>query len=123
MLWNNHGWGLREMLFLCAILLFFVLIVAVLVSQLYGNLERNTRDNEKNSSYAHVETLLKNAARKYVKKTNDTSSIILSDDLISEYISLEDLTVNNDICEGYVVYENNTYTPYISCAHYETEGY
>lgn len=114
---NNHGWGLKEMLFLSAILLFFVLLIAVLVGQLYGNV-----GNETPSAYQKVEQNLVKAARRYYK--DNESNYVTSDELVLEdYLSLKDLTVDDDICEGYVMIDGNTYDAYITCEHYETEGY
>ena len=114
---NNHGWGLKEMLFLSAILLFFVLLVAVLVGQLYGN-----TGNETPNAYQKVEQNLLKAARRYYK--DNEGNYVTSDELVLEdYLSLKDLTVDDDICEGYVIMDGNDYDAYISCNHYETEGY
>ena len=117
MLRNNHGWGLKEMLFLSAILLFFVLLIAVLVGQLYENV-----GNENSNAYKKVEQNLLRAARRYYK--DQESEYVSSDELVLEdYLSLKDLTVNDDICEGYVIMSEKSFESYISCKYYETEGY
>ncbi len=119
MIRNNHGWGLKEMLFLSAILLFFVFLIAVLINQLY-----ETTDSLINNptSYQQVENNLKIAAKEYYEEYHE--DYILSDDLIFEkYLTLKNMTVKDDICEGYVTYQERHFNAYITCDKYETEGY
>lgn len=126
MIRNNHGWGLKEMLFLTALLLFFLLVIAVLVNNLYSGLEKNnqTTTPKNNYTYKQVEENLKEASQKYIKKIKEEKELVSSEELLKEnIIELEKLTSGNDICEGYVKIENKVYTPYISCVHYKTEGY
>ncbi len=122
MLRNNHGWGLKEMLFLSALLLFFVLLVAFSISQFYQDLEGGISSSS--NSYEAIESRLKVAAKKYHQEGKNEESLILSDTLLSEgYLSLNDLTYQDDICEGYVIVKEKEYTPFIHCAYYESEGY
>ena len=69
-----------------------------------------------------MEQNLLKAARRYYK--DNEGNYVTSDELVLEdYLSLKDLTVDDDICEGYVMMDENDYDAYITCEHYETEGY
>ena len=125
---NNQGWGLREMLFFSGILLLAVIVVAILVNTLYNDLSSSLPNNasDKNAStYEQVEENLANAAKRYYRAhQEEAGDLIVSEDLIEEnYITVQKLTVNNDICDGYVLVEDDVFTPYITCTNYETEGY
>ena len=126
---NNHGWGLREMLFICAGIILCVLFVAAMVNNLYSEITPATggetsRPSTSTNTYEKVEKRLESAAKLYHRRHEEIGNLIISDDLLDEkYLTTEDLTVNNDFCSGYVIVENNVYTPYISCENYETEGY
>ncbi len=123
MILDKNGWGLREMIFICAILLFLVILVAVMINYLYeGATSNNTSTTD---SYIQVEKNLKIAAERYYRHMdNENIELIVSEDLLAEnYLTEEKMTVNNDFCTGYVLVEKNTFVPYITCSNYETEGY
>ena len=124
MILNKNGWGLREMLFICAILLFCVILVAVMINYLYEGITSNGTSTTTNS-YTQDEKNLKIAAERYYRKLDDENvNLIVSEDLFAEeYLTEEKMTVDNDVCTGYVLIEENTFTPYITCDNYETEGY
>ena len=117
---NNHGWGLKEMLFFSAILLFFVLFVSVLINSLYSQLDLSNNG----STYKDIENNLKIAARRYIKNhADDDSEILTSDELIeNKYLTSSKLKTSNDTCEGYVMITDD-YEVFIHCNNYETEGY
>lgn len=125
---NKHGWGLNEMLFLSAILLFFVFFVAIMINSLYKGLEKKDTTqlpttNDIEYSYEDIENNLKSAAKKYLKIEKEEYSIVTSDTLIEKgYINIKKMTSKNDICEGYVVL-NKEFDTFILCANYQTEGY
>ena len=129
---NNHGWGLKEMLFFSAILLFFVLLVSVLINSLYSQLDLSNNGSSSNPSsstnngytYKDIETNLKIAARRYIKNhADDDSEILTSDELIeNKYLTSSKLKTSNDTCEGYVMITDD-YEAFIHCNNYETEGY
>lgn len=121
---NNHGWGLREMLFICAGILFCVLFVAVMINNLYDGLTETQKPDTAPKTYVDVEDKLEEAARVFHRRHEEYGNLIISEDLLDEgYITEEDLTVNGDFCSGYILIENNTFSSYISCNNYETEGY
>lgn len=126
MIKNNHGWGLKEMLFFAAIIFFFVILAVVVANNLYEGLPSNPlseSQTKKEKSYQDIENSLRNAAKKYVIKTRETSDIIISDELISsQFITVDELTLKGDTCSGYVITGNN-YATYITCNNYETQGY
>ncbi len=128
---NNHGWGLKEMLFFSAILLFFVLLVSVLINSLYSQLDLSNNGSSTSSSstssgytYKDIENNLKFAAQRYIKNhADDDSEILTSDELLeSKYIMSSKLKTSNDTCEGYVMITDD-YETFIHCNNYETEGY
>jgi len=124
MIRNNHGWSLKEMLFLTSILVLAMLVVVVLVNSLYNSLEgtKSSEEKPKSYSYQEVEKNLSDAAKRYYKK--EESNLITSDDLMeNKYIDIKKLTAGSDICEGYVLVEEKEFTPFITCTNYETEGY
>lgn len=122
---NNRGWGLREMLFICAVLFFCVILAAVLINQLYSSLPIGNLENTSSDNYAQIEKNIKEAAQIYYRKNEDESrSLITSEELILEgYLKESKMRIGKDSCTGYVIIENNTYSPYITCENYETEGY
>lgn len=79
--------------------------------------------------YSILEQSIKNAAKNYLNdnKLNESLSLIISSkDLIEKnYLSnFYDLADEKNLCNGYVVYKSNKYTPYIWCkGSYATEGY
>ena len=123
---NNHGWGLKEMLFFSAIIFFFMILAVVLINNMYQGLtgeSPTSKASTRNYSYTDIEKNLKNAAKKYVTKTKDTSDLIISDELIAEkYLSEKEMQTENDECSGYVLVDEN-YEPFITCNDYETQGY
>ncbi len=127
MIKNKNGWGLREMLFICAIIFFCVILASVMINRLYQSISPNLpgSENSSSNSYEQVEKNLASAARIYYNRHKEEDvSLIISEDLLSEgYLNEAKLTVKDDLCSGYVIVANNTFTPYIACANYETEGY
>ena len=123
---NNHGWGMREMLIFSAIIFFFVILAVVLINNLYQGLTSelpSAQKNEKKYGYRDVEVNLRDAAKKYVLKTKDTSDLIISDELIrNNYLTNKQMRVEDDECSGYVLVDEN-YAAFISCDNYETKGY
>lgn len=121
---NNQGWGLREMLLLCAILLFCVLLVATLINNLYEGLASGNNNTTSSNAYTKVERSLASAARIYSRRYEVSNNLIISEDLLDVgYITEEELMVEDDVCTGYVLVNEDKFTPFISCQNYETEGY
>ena len=109
-----------------------ILIVSLVVTLLsYVPFLNPNRDaysekyNELVNVYEQVEKNLASAARIYYNRHKEEDvSLIISEDLLSEgYLNEAKLSVKDDLCSGYVIVANNTFTPYIACANYETEGY
>ena len=128
---TNHGWGLREMIFLSAVILFFVIVAAIMVSNLYSDLnlssDNNSGSNSNSSSeytYTEIEQHLSDAARRYYRThSDDGSAIVISEDLVElNYLRSSQLETDNDTCEGYAVIADD-FKAYITCSYYETEGY
>ena len=107
---NNKGCGLNTLLIIGSCLLIFLLIAAYYIYVLYSSLNNNY--------YIVLEDKLVNSAKKYGLKSKVS------------YKSLKDLGYinslkdeNNNECDGYVLYDDSTYTAYIKCDNYITEGY
>ena len=58
---TNHGWGLREMIFLSAVIFFFVIIAAVMVNNLYSDLnlsQNNDSSSTSSNGYTYQDMVL-----------------------------------------------------------------
>lgn len=126
---TNHGWGLREMIFLSAVIFFFVIVAAVMVNNLYSDLNLSQNNDSSSTSsngytYQDIEQNLSSAARRYYRShSDDTSTIVISEDLVElGYLKSSQLETNDDVCEGYAIIADD-FEPYITCSYYETEGY
>ncbi len=132
---NNKGWGLKEMILLSCVILVAVFVAAIMINNLYKDLDMNINGNNtsntsnssqnKDEKYATIERNLLGAARKYARENElEDEEIIDSDTLIDEgYLTLSKMTNEDDTCEGYVTKQNSSYKAYISCESYETKGY
>lgn len=132
---NNKGWGLKEMVLLSCIILVAVFVAAIMINNLYKDLDMNINGNNtsnssnsnqnKDEQYTIIERNLLSAAKKYARENKlDDDEIIESDTLIDEgYLTLSKMTNEEDICDGYVTKQNSSYKAYISCESYETKGY
>ena len=132
---NNKGWGLKEMILLSCVILVAVFVAAIMINNLYKDLDMNINGNNtsntsnscenKDEKYATIERNLLSAARKYARENElEDEEIIDSDTLIDEgYLTLSKMTNEDDTCEGYVTKQNSSYKAYISCESYETKGY
>lgn len=123
---NNHGWGMRQMIWLTSGLLIALIVAIYFISILFNSLDVTRVDN----SYFDLETKLENAAIRYVSDNdidiNNIKKISLSTLKNEGYI--EDFRdEEGNYCGGYVKtsYVGNVedYEAYISCNNYETEGY
>ena len=132
---NNKGWGLKEMILLSCVILVAVFVAAIMINNLYKDLDMNINGNNtsnssnsnqnKDEKYTTIERNLLSAAKKYARENKlDDDEIIESDTLIDEgYLTLSKMTNEKDICDGYVTKQNSSYKAYISCESYETKGY
>lgn len=127
---NNRGWGLKEMLLLSSIILVAVFVAAIMINNLYKDLDitlkGNTSTNQNTKeNYTTIERNLLNAAKKYARENElEEEDFIYSDTLVDEgYLTLSKMTANDDVCDGYVEKKNTSYKAYISCSSYETDGY
>lgn len=86
----------------------------------------------KNEKYEKVEERLKEATSSYVDHNflypEDNEKLkILSKDLIdNDFLKLEELKVDNDVCTGYVILTKDMvyeYDAFIKCNNYTTKGY
>lgn len=126
---TNHGWGLREMIFLSAVIFFFVIVAAVMVNNLYSELDLSQDTGSSSTSsngytYSEIEQNLSSAARRYYRThSDDASTIVISEDLVElGYLRSSQLQTQDDVCEGYAVIGDD-FKAYITCSYYETEGY
>lgn len=143
---NERGWGLPEMLAFCSILLLGFFSAVVVAKKNFGQLfEEDEKVNLTNDitnmqiinlpkeeakevviSYDYYEGLLKKAAINYHKNNNGDKKLITLSELIEKnYIKeIHDPNEFENICNGYVIYFNSEYNPYLRCiGNYATEGY
>lgn len=129
---NNGGWGLREMLVLSAILIFFFCVAVYFIYIFYGSLTENFDDisvSEDLKIYEEYENDLYNAGIEYLNDLDSEykdSIINLSTLIENGYIEkLVDPKSDNE-CNGYIKIEDIEYQEielYIKCDNYETIGY
>lgn len=123
---NNKGWGLGEMLGLCAILVFALLVSVVIYQNAFDDPILDNGGSTA-SNYAELELNAENAAYNYVINNNINTKvdiyIPISQLLEEEYIEkFEDDKGHK--CSGYVNYNGVDYTAYIKCSiYYKTSGY
>lgn len=113
---DNHGWGTKEMILLSTGLLLGLAFVAFSIYKLYHSVEPVA------PQYGLLERTIKNEAEKYAKSNGKKSVITLKDLKDSGYIDIF-TDINDHACDGYVLATGGTYTPYISCEYYRTNGY
>lgn len=115
---NKRGWGFRQMLLMMSILFIFLMIMVYYIVALYKSIDSNEFSN-----YVKMENNLAFAARDYINDTHSNSTVIKLK-ILKNHDYIDDFTDdNNNDCNGYVLYENGVYVPYISCKDYETDDY
>lgn len=133
---NNHGWGLNQMLILCAVLLFFLMVAVFFIIQLSNSLGDVLRDSVVGSvSYATVEENVEIAAKDYMntyyKEEIGTGTITVTVDNLLKYEMITESNLKpseeTNACTGYALVkkENNELVidSYIKCSNYETNNY
>lgn len=135
---NKNGWGLTTLIIFISIFTICLIFSAFLITRSVKKLnDANTRDNvnvvdteDVNNFYTGLETSVIDAAKEYSRENPsilDKEEFVLkvSSLIESGYLnSLDDESGN--MCSGYVIIENisdTTYTSYIKCDEYETNGY
>jgi len=126
---NNHGWGLKEMMILTAILVFFFGLALYFIYTLYNSLSNEFNSNSSNKEfYSSLEVGIEEATLLYLRSNyvNDNTKIDISllteDEYISEIVDSE----TGNVCDGYVLvydFSEKLVDAYISCDNYETLGY
>jgi len=127
---NNKGWGIREMLVLSAVLIFFFGVAIYFIYLLYSSLDLDLKDDSDYVDvlqYVALEDNLEEAALEYLEDLNqvfDADVVIFLKDLVAaDYISgINDPNTGN-ACDGYVEVNENIIYPYIKCDKYITNGY
>lgn len=125
---NKHGWGLKEMLILSGILVFFLIIAIFFIVRMYNELDMQVT----NKSYVNMEDKLAENARVYLDNYYDgvltSEGIIITQNVLKAYgldTLLEDDYGNS--CTGYVKASKSAgitnVLPYIKCNNYTTIGY
>lgn len=114
---NKHGWGLKEMIIMAAVLIVFLIAAFYCISLIYGNFSATEA-----TVYIELENELAYAARDYVEDGHDSTFISLNTLMEEGYIaSFDDFQL--DPCDGYVIHDNGEYISYISCKKFKTRGY
>lgn len=129
---NNHGWGLREMLLLSAILIFFFGVSIYFIYVLYSSLEptiNNSSDDNNYEVYRTYEQVVSDAGKDYLDSvTSNFEERVIN---LSTLVDAELMTKIYDPetekeCNGYIkvidVQDKNV-VAYIKCDNYITEGY
>ncbi len=142
---NNEGWGLTSFLAFFTVLFLGFFIALVIARKNFGEIFNedianklvasvdnisinNKKGKEKSNSidYSVYEEYLKEAGILYYKNNTIYEEYVKIDRLIEkEYIKeIHDPNNYNNICKGYVVYNNEKCKSYIRCiGNYATNGY
>lgn len=137
---NNQGWGLREMIALCAVLVGALLIVVILVATNFFGLVKPKTPNGSNidetRTYNSMELEMIDASKKYIKKIYE-NNLEYNDPLYIKVTSLQNEKMLGNLydvkdagieCSGYVkvvkIETEVVYEPYMKCgSKYQSEGY
>lgn len=129
---NNEGWGLNNMLWLCAILIIALFISISIFNSTFGKngivtyMTNNNTNTTSNFTYSEIEEEMVESAIKYLKDNqitfnNDIEYTITLNDLIkNDY--MKRVVINDKECSGYVVISKNK-KAYLKCQNYITDGY
>ena len=133
---NNRGWGLNQMLILCAILIFFLMVAVFFIVQLSESLGDVFQDSIMGQvSYTVVEENIEKATKDYMDKYYEyeigTGTITVTVDNLLKYEMIKSINLKpseeEDSCTGYSLVEKKNSTlvveAYIKCSNYETNGY
>ena len=124
---NNRGWGLSDMLAICSVLAFALLVAVIVYYNTFGDVKETEIPTLDVSNYAALELKAENAAYSYVADNNiktDTEIQIKIDDLLVEGYLHEFYDNEKQSCTGYVNYDGISYSAYIKCgSNYTTSGY
>lgn len=136
MVFNNHGWGLRQMILCSAIIVIALLFVVFYSSRLMDGLGDVFHDSIiEDITYASIEESISTAALTYADTYYEneigSGTITVTTTNLIQYDLLEQtdlITSSNDTCQGYVLLrkdEDNDLNaePYIQCTSYETNNY
>ena len=143
---NNKGFGLQEVLVFIGIFMFVLVAVSIYGKAKLSNsddksIETNISDetdyidsldeltpvdiNKTDNQYIDLENKLVEASKHYLFDKSENMVISLKD-LQDEYLLGDLVDTNNNICDGYVMYNSNndTYLPYINCnGMYKTKNF
>ena len=133
---NNRGWGLNQMLILCAILLMFLMVAVFFIVQLSDSLGDVFQESIVGGlSYTTVEENIEYATEDYMEKYYEyeigTGTITVTVDNLLKYDMIKDINLKPgeeaDSCTGYSLVEKKKekliINAYIKCSDYETDGY
>ena len=136
---NEKGFGLQELLVFIGVSMFILVVVMIYcnkelkfnnnkietsISTIADPIVTPTTENS-NNQYMKLENKIKKAAMSYNVDKDETIIISLNKlkekNLINYIVDPNNSQIN---CNGYVVYDNNAYIPYINCeGMYTTKNY
>ena len=115
---NKSGWGFTQMFIMSAILLILLLIVTYYIYVFYNRL-----DTKAGSQYFNLETKLQSAAILYSKKNNSSSGSVSLYTLKKEGYITDFTDINDNDCNGYVIYNDDKFDSYIKCEYFTSKNY
>lgn len=128
---NNRGWGYATMFLFMGILITFLIIVWLSSYRVFENIEKINKISESNDNslyYKDLEEKIKIGAKAFVDKFKYECYLpsckveyiqIKTSNLITDFV---DYTTKEE-CDGYVIFNDESYKSYIKCENYETKGY
>ena len=143
---NNRGWGLQAMMIGVLVLMIALIITAVLINKVFGDIiepinkpnyieNSDAKEESTYKTYQEMENEIITAAKKYQKKyysdiLDGEKITVTVKNLQAEYFidELTDIKNEKTICTGYATFLNDddkiSYKAYIKCGNsYETIGY
>ena len=123
---DSKGWGLSDMLVLCAILVLALLVTVIVYYNTFGTSLIETPITYEDD-YKILEEKVEKAANNYIQDNRldieDTIDISVSKLMEEGYLS-DCISDNGITCSGYVLYDGKEYNSYIKCGTaYVTNGY
>jgi len=124
---NQKGWGLGAfIIFVCVILCAVLIVSALAIKMLGGQLNINWKESTENTNYREIEERVEKAGERYQKKYY---SNMLSGDryiITVDRLKKEELLISDFSCNGYVEIVKDksiSYKGYIKCKNYQTKDY
>ncbi len=121
---NNKGWGTGQMIAMTCFLLILLAVTWYYINSLFGGALTKNAVSVKTEYYETVKSSLKKSAQNYYNDNGYTGSAIFTYTMLKDKGYISNIRDFLDLsCTGYVVVNNGTFSPYIRCNNYTSDGY